>query len=646
MVIVMALFAAAASCGGGGDEGAPPPEGPGGFSPLPPPGAPPGGDPEEQTPYFTGDFTLPGGANYGDLRGVAVGRRYVYVADTGALYCFDKLGNFVNVVTGGFAGWTVIQAVNVIPPDPMPEDGDETRYPFPDYPVINVNPFTAGTWGGIAVIYAPNLDDVVTIEQADNPYAGLKFYPLPRIADYVRYGLYPCTPLPDEPGYLPFYYTYDMDVTREGAIVGIYDIDPDGQLPIAYPQVMIFFDPHEGYLVSPNRGREIFLEDPEGGPGRTLTAPFFWEGFDDGVGALGQLAFANVYPQSRTDTQRLYVQDYTVETDFVGFNSLTVDKTIAPFTYSVGGLAGNNYGYWRIIGIPAGSLPGSFSWGPPLNPDGGLEDPDLDQGGPSGMGVDPKTDNLYVCDPGNRRIQIFDPDGFYIGQIGDGVRGTTGNHLVAPSDLTIALDGTVFVCDTYGGGDAAGLLRVFPSAPSQPLFGSVGGFVYNAGITPRVPIANAVVSVSNANGPIGSTETNIMGEYRFQDLPVGEYYLVASKVNYTSDHTSVDLVPDETVLISFNLYPREAHTLGSYVGAIYDEVTRLPINNVTIRILPTSMTAISDEYGKFNFDEILAGNYQAEFRHERYATLTKDVVIVAGQTTRDEAIYLTPLPTG
>ncbi len=646
VLTLLSLVLGLAACGGG--EGGEPPAGggPEGFSPIPPFGGPEGGDPEERTLYSTGNFTLPGGAQFGDLRGVAVGKRYVYVGDTTTLYCFDLLGNLVNTVTGGFTGWELLQDVTVLPPDPYPEDGDDTEYPYPDYPVIAVNPFEYSTWGGCAVVYAPNLDEVVTIEDVGNPYAGLKFYPLPRIQDYFAYTIYPCTPLPDPEGcFLQITYTYDMDVTREGAIAIIVDIDntcttvsPD------YPQAMLIFDPQDGYLLAPNIGRDILLGEDDDEVPRTITACFFWTGFDDAVGNLGHLAFANKYPQSRVDRQRLYVADYIMESDYVGFSSLTVDKTEVPFKYYTASLLDTPYGYSPIIGLPAGSLPGSFSWEPPYNPNGGLEDPDLDQGGPSGMAVDPRTDELYVCDPGNRRVQVFNPEGYYVKQIGDGIRGTAGNHLVAPSEVTIGLDGTVFVCDTYGGDNAPGLLRVFQPAPPDIDFGAVGGFVYNAGLTPREGMAGAVVSIMNANGPVDSMETTVSGEYRFQDLPLGIYHLVATKTNFTTDHTTVELINDETVLANFNLYPRQAHTVGNYVGAVYDEVTRLPIPEVTVRILPTSMTQTTDQYGKFSFDDILAGDYQAEFTHQYYATTTKDIHIVAGQTTNDYLVYMTPLP--
>lgn len=645
-VALSLLMLMAASCGGGDGEtpGAPGQEG---FAPLPPSGAPSGGDPDEYTPYFTGAFTLPGGASFADLRGVAAGRRYVYVGDVGLLYAFDLQGNFVNAVDGGMTGWTTIQAVNVIPPDPMPEDGDETSYPYPDYPIIATLPFTIATWGGAAVIYAPNLDDVVTIEQADNPYQGLKFYPLPRLEDWFAYTLYPCTPLPGTPGPcdLTIVYTYDMDITREGAVVIIFDLDLPCTPPFPdYPQAMVFFDPHEGYLVAPHATQDVQIPGEEqDDPPRTIQAPFHWTGFGEGTGSLGQLAFANTFPQNRTDTQRLYVEDYIMEDDYVGFNTLSVDMTLPPFKYSPGPLLSTPYGYSPIIGLPAGALPGSFSWDPPIGPDGGLEDPDLDQGGPSGMAVDPRTDELFVCDPGNRRIQVFDTDGFYVRQLGDGLRGTAGNRLVAPSDLTVMLDGTVIVCDAVGGGSTDGLLRVFPSAPSAPEFGSVGGFVFNAGLNPRGPMVGATVSISGPNGTIDVAETNINGEYRFENLPLGTYHLVALKTNYSADHTDVDLVCDETVLVNFNLYPRQGHVNGGYVGYLYNEVTRLPVPAATVRILPTSMEALSDVYGKFLFDDILAGDYQVEISANGYATLTKDVHVVAGQTTVDYTIFLTPI---
>ena len=138
--------------------------------------------------------------------------------------------------------------------------------------------------------------------------------------------------------------------------------------------------------------------------------------------------------------------------------------------------------------------------------------------------------------------------------------------------------------------------------------------------------------------------TNINGEYRFESLPLATYFLTADKFGYTTDSASVDLVADQTVIVNFNLYPHLPPTVGYYVGAVYNDVTNQAIPEVTVHLIGTSLSATTDIHGRFNMDDIPAGDYQVEFMHEDYITLTRDLHIVAGQTTRHDTIRLTPLP--
>src|SRR5512135_542410 len=118
-LLFLALPLALMSCGGGGGNENQTPTNPNeGFSPISPFQPPNGGDPHEQTPYRTGNFTLPNG-QFGDLRGVGSSARYVYVADRTTVYAFDMQGNFVNST----AAPSTVQGLAVIPPDPFPGQG-------------------------------------------------------------------------------------------------------------------------------------------------------------------------------------------------------------------------------------------------------------------------------------------------------------------------------------------------------------------------------------------------------------------------------------------------------------------------------------------------------------------------------------------
>ena len=303
--------------------------------------------------------------------------------------------------------------------------------------------------------------------------------------------------------------------------------------------------------------------------------------------------------------------------------------------YEPGGVVNNDFGYNRIIGETAGSNPGSFNKVAPRDPQGNLEDPDLTNGGPSGMFVDPLTDDLYVCDPGNRRVQVFERGtGEFLRQLGDGTRGTSGNSFLAPSSVCIDFERTIYVGDV----DQVRLLR--EKLPDRE-FGNVGGTVRrldNGG-----PLEGATVSLGNELGVLAVRTTNINGQYFMNNLLIGTYNMIASKFNYDSDSAVIQVMGDTTVEVNFNLNPRTPSLVGAYTGTVIDSFTNLPIADVTISILGTSLTTQTDDAGNFALTNVAPGTYQVQFSHPEFGTLTRQIQIVEGNVTNDPIIELNAL---
>jgi hypothetical protein len=614
-LLLIAVLGLMTACGGSGDSTTTPtkpdPQNIGG-----------GGDIVDINPIGLGStqFVIPGG--YTDLRGVASSMQYVYVADATTLYCFTKAGNLVNQV----AAPGKIVAVACFPTTPDIEGVDMTAYEFAGFPVILHTPI--GNVGYLR-IYGPNLDNMTTREDVDNPDAP-KFIALPSTAQ-----VNPNYPQ-DVAGLPQVTAVYDMTVDRFGSILVVADLDFTETTPVPdYRRGLQIFNQFDGYPIEEPSSIPIDPDGPNGPlPPVNTAIPIFAGELDYARGDMGSIGIDTFFPFNRNDVSYTwYTGDYTLTRDFVGVTSISLNTNT--YTYDAGAYASNTYGFIRVIGESVGSAPGTFSQNPPLNPDGGLEDQDLSNGGPSGISSDPMTDNVMICDPGNRRIQIFAPDtGAFIRQLGNGERGRSGNTFLAPSKVSMDYEGNIFVCDVND-------LRVLREKQPGLHFGSIGGTVSR--LDTLQPLEGATVSIGNETGSLGAVATNINGDYMVRYLLTGTYYMTATKFNYDSDTATVQIINDTTVRSDFKLTPRTPATTGSYVGNVIDSVSNLPLPGVTVTVTGTSLTTTSDSLGRFLFTVLAPGTYQVVFSKDGYVTATRDVEILGGQTTTEQLLQLVPI---
>ncbi|HES58365.1 MAG TPA: hypothetical protein ENO21_02935, partial [Firmicutes bacterium] len=247
------------------------------------------------------------------------------------------------------------------------------------------------------------------------------------------------------------------------------------------------------------------------------------------------------------------------------------------------------------------------------------------------------TDNVYIADPGNRRVQVFSgANGEFIRQIGDGTRGRAGSSFLAPSSVAVDYNGNIWICDVSD-------LRILREGGDPDYaFGNVGGTVRR--LDNGNTLEGTTITLGNEFGAIDFRTSNINGDYLFGNMLVGSYFLTASKFNYDSDTTTVNVIADQTVRVDFNLQPRTQAVTGSYTGHIIDANSNLDLEGVNIQIVNTSLSTVSDSLGGFLILNIQPGNYQVVFTRDGYETLTRDVEISAGVVTTDPTIEMVPIP--
>lgn len=639
--IVMFLMMASLLLGlvsGCAPGGAPPPI-PG--NQTPPDSGTGGGDPREPQYYGTGQL-LPETLQYGDLVDVAVNEDFIYVLDKTTVYAFTKSGILINTVN---VPVTPAKGIAVIPDNPRIPSPSLTPYLFAKHVAVSHHPGPGLAGGSAVAIYGPNLDELMNVED-DTELNLQKRYDLPRYFTIADLGQPEEQTVPnvlaDEntPAIWQIYFTADIVASRDGTLLQKATIDFVGVDPPPNSDQIILYHPEvgaTGYHMYFPLAHDVPAPDniPNIEEGTLIGVPWFEVALGDQVGPSTKIALSSMYPSNRTDTINYYCADATLTRDFVGVGQFLVDNTTIPTTYAFSAPAGNSLGWNRVIGQSYGSGPGSFAINAPINPiDGTLEDPDLIEGGPSGIGIDPRNDNVYICDPGNRRVQIFDKNGIFLRQIGDGSRGTSGNQLIAPSSVTVDLDGTVYICDTN-------ILRIFRESTNILKFGNLAGTVRNTQAPNPIPLPDTVITIANTSGVVATALTDINGQYRVENLLIGNYYVVANKFQYESDNTSVTILPDETVIANFNLFPQFGSRPGHITGTILDSVTNLALEGVVVSVVGTSISTISDANGSFTINDIEAGDWQLRFDLERFNTTYHQVHVLRGTTTN---IFITMTP--
>jgi hypothetical protein len=615
LVLVLVL---AGSCSGGGDDSTTPPT-------IPPPGGGDGEGGDNDDPDVVGGVGnfLPASGAFGDLRGIAASREFVYVADSTTLYCFDKRGN----LRGQVAALENVQGVDVFPPSRGSEVDNDDLYLLANCPVISHDPVT--NWG-YGTVYSAGLDSAVTRPDANNPD--------PRRIDGIPND---ARVVPPSTEGLVVTAVYDIKVDRYGSVYIIVDLDSPPTAPVPdFPRTLTVMSSFNDFEIE--SGGPLPIENDETGETEDNGFPGFHLTFGAAVGDfdlyndsnditpdewvnLGTLGLDNLYPDRIAEPNfNIYVGAANFIRDYVGVAEMTVDPLTGLFpTYTISDSVENGFGYNRVIGGPSGGAPGSFS------PFGSPEDPDLPEGGPAGMGLDPSNNNMYICDPGNGRIQVFDQTG----QLQDVLSGFT-----APSDVAVDDRGNVFVCDVN---QFIPILRTLP----DDAFGNIGGTVRNATID--APIEGARVTLSNSDGTIFDQEfTNINGQYLFENVPIGNFFVGASRFNYNSDipQQAIQVLKDRTVVANFNLTPVTGNTNGSYVGQIDDANSNLVLEGVLVRIVGTTISTISNDAGHFEIPNLPAGDYQVEFSKDGYVTITKDITILRSTTTTDNNLRMQRVP--
>lgn len=170
---------------------------------------------------------------------------------------------------------------------------------------------------------------------------------------------------------------------------------------------------------------------------------------------------------------------------------------------------------------------------------------------------------------------------------------------------------------------------IFPSGNNNINLGSIIMSNSPGTISGRVTdlngqaVYNACVKVQETN-QTATADGN--GDYTLQILP-GTYTLVFSDARFVT-YTKSDVVvtANKSTVVNASLSPKPGTISGICVNA-----SNIHLSGITVKIISTGTSTITDSSGYFKFDSVTPGNYTLEFSNPSYQTLTQTVTVQNGK---------------
>jgi thermitase len=156
-----------------------------------------------------------------------------------------------------------------------------------------------------------------------------------------------------------------------------------------------------------------------------------------------------------------------------------------------------------------------------------------------------------------------------------------------------------------------------PPSPAPPMTGSINGRVTDAMDSSAIPGAQVTDGTRTAL-------TDASGIYTIDDIPPGNYQVVASKEGYETSSLTVNVVSGATATADFSL--SELILPGSVTGLVIDVDDGLPI--VGAAVSDGTRTTTTDASGEYIIAGVPAGSYEVIASKSGYesSSLTVDVM--------------------
>ena len=146
------------------------------------------------------------------------------------------------------------------------------------------------------------------------------------------------------------------------------------------------------------------------------------------------------------------------------------------------------------------------------------------------------------------------------------------------------------------------------------------------------------------------------GSYAFEEVPVGNYRLVAKARGYYPQSKQAEVFEDQTTTVNFILDPYQPPAVGSLVGYVTDTETADPIRRAVVTAWPVGVVpldatpedstlcepdcphprpyrTVTDDSGEYAFDRLPVGQYRVTVRARDYQPASAGAEVFEDQVT-------------
>ena len=198
------------------------------------------------------------------------------------------------------------------------------------------------------------------------------------------------------------------------------------------------------------------------------------------------------------------------------------------------------------------------------------------------------------------------------------------------SALKAGFDSTQITVTVFKGKTIFADLKIEPTDTSAlPTKGRISGYAVNA-VTGQ-KLADVQVSV---DPPVSSVLTDNLAYYEIENVEPGQYTVNAVKSGYTK--FSVEITAQAGVNTKADLLMSKS--TGAVTGTVRRASDGQPIQGVYIKTNPGSGTVLTDDLGKFLFENLAPGNITFTAEKQGYSSSTLSVQVQAGITIQADII--------